>query len=275
MVSVNLMCKPSNAKAILQRTLNYRNGIVQKQFSSSQNKNHYDIVIAGGGMVGTTLACTLGRNSKLSSKRILLLEANKEKAWSLPEKYSNRVVWDGISDASITFGDETTTENISYIVENDVLLAAVNNEVNNIDNVHVKYCAKVKDYQLPEYHGNGVHISLDDMEYTCELLDSIYDILSVVDPLVAQSFEPKSLQVVIKRFPILTQHITDVQTLDNECIERIFSDLFNIKTDKRNCLETNTIRSILASKQGIEAQGGCLKFAAAKEMLAAKIWSTN
>lgn len=33
-----------------------------------------------------------GKNPKLSNKKILLLEASKEKQWNLPEKYGNRVV---------------------------------------------------------------------------------------------------------------------------------------------------------------------------------------
>lgn len=34
----------------------------------------------------------LGKNTKLSNKRMLLLEASKEKKWKLPVNYSNRVV---------------------------------------------------------------------------------------------------------------------------------------------------------------------------------------
>nr|XP_023029624.1 uncharacterized protein LOC111517647 [Leptinotarsa decemlineata] len=119
--------------------------------------------------------------------------------------------------------------------------------------------------------------------------DLIYDILTVVEPLNAQSFSTKSLKHVLDRFPFLNEYV-DIQTLDNEwrqhalldyqalnlsvssadqywktifnlknsadmpifpnlkkvmsmllilpfsnaSVERIFSDLFNIKTDKRN-----------------------------------------
>lgn len=83
--------------------------IVTCYSTDRHDKNHYDIVIAGGGMVGNTLACAigkwlnkkiiilksydnLGKNPRLSQKRILVLEASKEKKWSYSEKYSNRVV---------------------------------------------------------------------------------------------------------------------------------------------------------------------------------------
>lgn len=32
--------------------------------SNNVSQHHYDIIIAGGGLVGTTLACTLGNNKK-------------------------------------------------------------------------------------------------------------------------------------------------------------------------------------------------------------------
>lgn len=43
-------------------------------YSSSVVKDFFDIIITGGGLVGTCLACTLAKNTKLSGIRILLLE---------------------------------------------------------------------------------------------------------------------------------------------------------------------------------------------------------
>ncbi len=60
----------------------------------------YDIIIAGGGLVGTALAVSLGTSGRLSNKRILLLES-APKFWTKPPEagkdqngvnYSNRVV---------------------------------------------------------------------------------------------------------------------------------------------------------------------------------------
>lgn len=80
-------------------------------------------------------------------------------------------MWDAVSDASITFGQEENTENVSYIVENDLLIAAVNKEVKNVDKVKVQYNTRVKNYHLPEYNEEGSQITLDNGEtYTCELL---------------------------------------------------------------------------------------------------------
>lgn len=59
--------------------------------STVQPGKHYDIIVAGGGMVGTTLACTLGKNPVLSEKSIMLLESSPQKPWNLSEKYGNRV----------------------------------------------------------------------------------------------------------------------------------------------------------------------------------------
>lgn len=63
-----------------------------------------------------------------------------------------------------------------------------------------------------------------------------------------------------------------VLPFSNASVERIFSDFFNIKTDKRNLLNTSTIKAILATKAGVDGSGGCVKFQPSKKMLECKIW---
>lgn len=77
----------------LSRVSNVENAfsLLYRYQSTVQAAKHYDIVVAGGGMVGTTLACTLGKNNLLSEKSIILLESNPQKPWKLSEKYGNRV----------------------------------------------------------------------------------------------------------------------------------------------------------------------------------------
>ncbi|XP_066249097.1 ubiquinone biosynthesis monooxygenase COQ6, mitochondrial-like [Euwallacea similis] len=179
-----------------------RNAQILRSFTQNAGK-HYDIIVAGGGMVGTTLACTLGKNPKLSNKKILLLEASKSKPWNSPEEYSNRVVsinpgtqnllnqigawnfieknrfatvkrlqvWDALSDTSITFGKPEHTETVSYVVENDLLLAAVGEEAKKCENLQIRFEAKVKDYILPQHNETVCRVSLDNGEsFSCDLL---------------------------------------------------------------------------------------------------------
>lgn len=157
--------------------------------------------------------------------------------------------------------------------------------------------------------------------------DIIYDILKIVDPKEAQSFDVKSMNMVFERFPFLKDYL-DPQQTDNEwrkhaflnlenleapvnepdlywakilslknaahqplfpnlkklfslllvlpfsnaSVERIFSDVFNIKTDKRNLLSTENMRAIIATKQGIKNSGGIVQFTPTKKMLESKIW---
>lgn len=189
--------KPTFTKRFVQNLL-------VRYFSQkgTTSKNYYDIIIAGGGMIGTTLACTLGKNSRLSGKRILLLESSKDFPYVLSEKYSNRVVslnqgtkkllnkidaWkhinearfatvkrlqlmDALSDASITFG-ESSDEDISYIVENNLIIDAMKKEIKTTNNVETCYESKIKKYHIPGIEDSHVNISLENgVEYTCDIL---------------------------------------------------------------------------------------------------------
>lgn len=141
---------------------------------------HYDIIIVGGGMVGTALACALGKTSRLQDKSILLLEAAPGFKKPSVEQYSNRVsaiskgtyrliktigaweeiertrvkpvlkmqVWDACSDALITFNYDDLSENISWIVENDVLLASIYRQLESVPSVEIRYSAKLAKCEL-------------------------------------------------------------------------------------------------------------------------------
>ncbi|VVC33420.1 Ubiquinone biosynthesis hydroxylase UbiH/COQ6,FAD-binding domain,Ubiquinone biosynthesis [Cinara cedri] len=67
-------------------------------YSSLVNQKFYDIIIAGGGMVGCAMACKLSKESALRGVSILLLEGGPHKEYKLDTKknvpskfYSNRV----------------------------------------------------------------------------------------------------------------------------------------------------------------------------------------
>lgn len=55
------------------------------------DKNCYDVIVAGGGMVGSALTLALTKNKHLCDKRILLLEGRPKAEFQLSEKFSPRV----------------------------------------------------------------------------------------------------------------------------------------------------------------------------------------
>lgn len=151
------------------------------QTNQDANKDTVDIVISGGGMVGTTLACALGKEGFLHGKKIVLLESASEKKFDLPAEYSNRTcalspatvnllsglgvwdeilqmrcqpvkrmqVWDSCSDSIITFNNDDLNDNLAYIVENDVILEAVKRSLPKSHNLNIKYNTSAKSYIIP------------------------------------------------------------------------------------------------------------------------------
>uniref|UniRef100_A0ACB8G522 Uncharacterized protein n=1 Tax=Sphaerodactylus townsendi TaxID=933632 RepID=A0ACB8G522_9SAUR len=68
---------------------------------SRSSETVYDVVVSGGGMVGSAMAAALGNDAHLHEKKILLLEAGPRKSTNqLPTSYSNRV-------SAITLGSAT------------------------------------------------------------------------------------------------------------------------------------------------------------------------
>uniref|UniRef100_V9KLF4 Ubiquinone biosynthesis monooxygenase COQ6, mitochondrial n=3 Tax=Callorhinchus milii TaxID=7868 RepID=V9KLF4_CALMI len=161
----------------------------------------YDVIISGGGMVGTAMACALAQDHNLAGKRILLLETgNKKTVTQLPKTYSNRVsaltpgsllllnsvgawdhissmrykpfkrmqVWDDCSDALITFDKGDLMEDMGFVVENDVVLSALSKQLEAAaDRVEVLYRSRVVKYTWPEAYQSPeanpwVQVALDD-----------------------------------------------------------------------------------------------------------------
>lgn len=128
----------------------------------------YDVIIAGGGMVGSTLACLLGK----SGKRVAVLEAHEPQAFSPSDPYDLRVsaisrasqralaeagawegvlarrscayeamqVWDATGDGSIRFDAADMGEpDLGHIVENRVIQLALLDAIRAQDQVDL-YC---------------------------------------------------------------------------------------------------------------------------------------
>lgn len=73
----------------------------------------------------------------------------------------------------ITFDNDNLIEHVAYIVENDLLLSAVDKIVKEMPNVTVVHEAKIKDYNLPNITGNRAEVILNnDQKYHCSLLVS-------------------------------------------------------------------------------------------------------
>lgn len=159
-------------------------GLACAEHVDDSGKNEvYDVIISGGGMVGSAMACSLGMDPNLEGKKILLLEAGNKKVMDkVPDTYSTRVssispgsatllssigawdqitqmrckpykkmqVWDACSDALITFDKENFEDEMAYIVENDVVVAALTRQLDTLpDNVQVRYRSKVVKYSWP------------------------------------------------------------------------------------------------------------------------------
>ncbi|KAM9708952.1 ubiquinone biosynthesis monooxygenase COQ6, mitochondrial [Menidia menidia] len=166
--------------------------IIKRRLVCSENERDsgqnevYDVVISGGGMVGSAMACSLAMDPNLAGRRILLLEAGNKKVMDkVPDTYSTRVssispgsatllsgigawehitkmrckpyqrmqVWDACSDALITFDKENLQDEMAYIVENDIVVAAITKQLDTLsDSVQVKYRSKVEKYGWPMPH---------------------------------------------------------------------------------------------------------------------------
>lgn len=80
-------------------------------------------------------------------------------------------VWDAHSDAMITFNEDNLDQEIAYIVENNLLLHAIDKELENKPSVQVIYNAKVDHVSLPDNYGENAKIKLQNgQEFQTKLL---------------------------------------------------------------------------------------------------------
>ena len=66
-------------------------------------------------------------------------------------------MWDACSDATISFGKSDLSEDVSYIVENDLILDGLTRETRKCseNNITINYQSRIASYELPKY-GNGL-----------------------------------------------------------------------------------------------------------------------
>ncbi|XP_025104972.1 ubiquinone biosynthesis monooxygenase COQ6, mitochondrial-like [Pomacea canaliculata] len=156
---------------------------------SSSDSDVADVVIAGGGMVGAAMACALAYSNSFAGKRIVLLEAASDRGnFMLPDHFSNRTcalspatvsllsrfgawqeiekmrcwpvrrmqVWESCSNAMITFGQEELMEPLAFIVENDVILAAILKCLEQAPvSVNIRYRTSALSFQMPGLEASG------------------------------------------------------------------------------------------------------------------------
>lgn len=73
----------------------------------------------------------------------------------------------------IVFNEDYLTEEIAYIVENDLLLHAVNKQLTDKENVNIIYNSKVENIKLPKTQEENAVIQLQDgTKYKSKLLVS-------------------------------------------------------------------------------------------------------
>lgn len=88
-------------------------------------------------------------------------------------------MWDACSDAMITFSSsDIMDDDIAYIVENDLLLDAINKELDSseVSNVNIVYGAKISAYDLAKSVDKPqslVKMNNGDV-YSCQLLVSTF-----------------------------------------------------------------------------------------------------
>ncbi|EFA83102.1 monooxygenase [Heterostelium album PN500] len=145
-----------------------------------QEQQHYDVVIVGGGLVGSSMACALGSTESTKHLRVALIESAPVQplypltaepdlrtlsfnhtsvglfdaigAWSLIKDtkrtaaFNQLKVWDASGGGGIHFQDNT--ESMGYILENRLVTSALLEASKQYESITIKSPASVKSVQL-------------------------------------------------------------------------------------------------------------------------------
>lgn len=82
-------------------------------------------------------------------------------------------MWDACSDAIITLNHDNFSDDMAYIVENDLLMSALLQELEQNSNVLLKSSTSISSVQLPKdgFVSSGVVLTTGE-RYSCDLLVS-------------------------------------------------------------------------------------------------------
>lgn len=194
-----------NLRVLSSNILSTKKGTDSIGSRSESTKAHYDIIIGGGGLVGTTLAAALSSNPTLADKKVLLLEGAPEfKGFDPAGAYQNRVsainknsielfksidawshieaarykpvkqmqVWESNTDALIQFQHDNFASDVACIIENDLILDAVYAKVKDAPNVEIQNKARIQCVRLPKDSQSQLsELELQDgRTFSCDLL---------------------------------------------------------------------------------------------------------
>jgi len=183
-------------RLLTQKISNCSKCAYSRNISSVNVTKFADIVISGGGMVGTAMACALGKLESFNDRKVILLETSKEAEkhdWS-QKPYENRVsaitpgsssflrdigvwdrvtrkrcnpfnsmqVWEGCGNGSISFdSSDIGSPYISHIVENNAIIESCGEQAKECKSVEMMYQTRLTNYTAPDSSASEKLVTLE------------------------------------------------------------------------------------------------------------------
>ena len=113
-------------------------------------------------------------------------------------------------------------------------------------------------HAMLDFHQHGLEVHGDNIDAEC-YWGKVFCMKNA-----AEEYLFSNIKIVISLLLILP--------FSNASVERKFSVLKNLKTENRNRLNTDTVVSLMATREGIKKLGGSVKFNPSNKMLSTNIW---